>query len=169
MDVAYLLRTVSSAMLNEEWRPRAGTRGRWNYTAEYEVLDWITPPVLIQEMRACPDLKNFSALRRSMQGSFFRVGPQESMALWELFDGETESDNEFRSSDRTTDPFPNPTIAHQRPRSNDSLSPQLPLQSPFVPGGRNLFRGFAGDGRGSTAGKSRAKAQASLTELSSKR
>lgn len=90
-DVAYLLRTLGPAMINEHWRPRTGTRGQWNYMAEYEVLARITPPISIQELRDCPDLENFSALRGRMQRSFFRVGSPDSMALWRLMDGRLPS------------------------------------------------------------------------------
>jgi hypothetical protein len=86
-DVAYLLRTVGPAMINEKWRPRTGTRGKWNYMAEFEVLARISPSISIQELRDCPDLENFAALRRQMWGSFFRVGPQDSLALWRLMNG----------------------------------------------------------------------------------
>jgi hypothetical protein len=59
--------------------------------AEYEVLAKIEPSVSIREMKACQDLENWGALRGRMQGTFFRIPPQESAALWALLKGRVPS------------------------------------------------------------------------------
>lgn len=92
MDVAYLLRTTSPAIVNENWRPERGADGDWTYMAEYEVVARIQPPVALSELRSCRDLEDFGALRRNMWGSFFRVEARHSQAIWKLFEGRLPRD-----------------------------------------------------------------------------
>ncbi len=81
MDAAYLLRTLGPAMVNEQWRPRSGTRGAWNYMAEFEVLARIEPPVSIREMKLAGILKIGVPCVEECRGPFSKF-PQESAALW---------------------------------------------------------------------------------------
>lgn len=91
MDVAYLLRTNSPALVNETWRPDIGAKGDWTYMAEYEVLARIEPTVKLKELRNCRDLQDFGALRRNMWGTFFRVEDRHSKAFWKLLSGHLPS------------------------------------------------------------------------------
>ncbi|MDF1658769.1 MAG: endonuclease NucS [Verrucomicrobiales bacterium] len=86
-DVAYLLRTTSPALVNEDWRPDPGVKGNWTYMAEFEVVAKVEPTVKLSELRSCRDLEDFGALRRNMWGSFFKVEFRHSKAFWKLFSG----------------------------------------------------------------------------------
>jgi hypothetical protein len=86
-DVAYLLRTTSPALVNEDWRPDPGVKGNWTYMAEFEVVARIEPTVKLNELRSCRDLEDFGALRKKMFGSFFKIENRHSKALWKLFSG----------------------------------------------------------------------------------
>ena len=77
-DIGYLLmaRSPAYALRND---PFARARG-WKYGCDYRVLFKFSHPLTLQEIRALPGLRNWSALRASFQGSIFRISPEH----WEI-------------------------------------------------------------------------------------
>lgn len=85
-DIARLLRTTSSARLNDEWTPSAA-KSSWNYIADFDVLAKFDPPLSYAHLKSCRDLESWGALRKRFQGSFFGITPHQSDALWQLLEG----------------------------------------------------------------------------------
>lgn len=124
-DIGYLLRTTTSAKINDQWSPK-GAKSGWTYIAGFEPVARLDPPISIAELRQDPDLESWGALRGRFQRAVFSLKDQHSQAMWDLL------------ASRTTSPVPPP------PPPGPNLPKESVIESALVRDGLKAMQDVGG-------------------------